>query len=284
VGSGGVSVDAAALAAQQLEGFVFPKDDDEDEEGKPAAATGGADAGSSAAPAPAPEATAGASGSGSTDAAAAAPVPDDDDDEGWITPKNVAALRAKRRSGQAAAEADQHPSVVGCITADFAMQNVLMQIGLRVLGVDGKLIRQVRSYVLRCHACFKSTADMSKKFCPTCGNATLIRTSVSVDADGTLRYHLKANFQYRLRGTKYPIPEPKTGRHANNIILTEDQKEFSRRPQRSRKGRRMENAFDPDAAMAFSGTWSAPRNPTPPVGYGRRNPNETKGRQGRKKS
>lgn len=284
MGSGGVSVDAAALAAQQLEGFVFPKDDEEDEESKPSAISD-ADAGQCAASIPAPDvaASASVSGSSNTDADAAAQV-QDDDDEGWITPKNVAALRAKHRSGQAAAEADQHPSVVGCITADFAMQNVLMQIGLRVLGVDGKLIRQVRSYVLRCHACFKSTADMSKRFCPTCGNATLIRTSVSVDADGTLRYHLKANFQYRLRGTKYPIPEPKTGRHANNIILTEDQKEFSRRPQRSRKDRRMENAFDPDAAMAFSGTWSAPRNPTPTVGYGRRNPNETKGRQGRKKS
>ena len=36
-----------------------------------------------------------------------------------------------------------------------SLQNVLLQIGLRVLGVDGKLIRQMRTYVLRCHACFK---------------------------------------------------------------------------------------------------------------------------------
>ena len=64
----------------------------------------------------------------------------------------------------------------------------------------------------------RSTKDMTKKFCPTCGNATLIRTSVSLNTDGTLQYHLKANFQYRLRGTKVracvcsrPPPPPPRG-------------------------------------------------------------------------
>jgi hypothetical protein len=46
---------------------------------------------------------------------------------------------------------------------------------------------------------------MAKTFCPSCGNATLLRTAVSVNADGTLRYHLRSNFQYRLRGTKVRV-------------------------------------------------------------------------------
>jgi len=47
-----------------------------------------------------------------------------------------------------------------------------------------------------------TTTDMSKKFCPQCGHDTLIRTSVSIDKYGNKVYHLKKNFNYRLRGTK----------------------------------------------------------------------------------
>ena len=41
------------------------------------------------------------------------------------------------------------------MTADFAMQNVLLQMGLGLVGVEGKRIERVKSWVLRCHACFK---------------------------------------------------------------------------------------------------------------------------------
>lgn len=37
----------------------------------------------------------------------------------------------------------------------FCVQNVLIQMGLHVLSVNGMVIRQARNYVLRCHACFK---------------------------------------------------------------------------------------------------------------------------------
>lgn len=36
-----------------------------------------------------------------------------------------------------------------------SLQNVLLQMGLHVLAVNGMLIRQARSYILRCHGCFK---------------------------------------------------------------------------------------------------------------------------------
>lgn len=59
---------------------------------------------------------------------------------------------------------------VACITTDFAMQvktlidnrtipiayllkNVLIQLGIPVLSVDGLLIRTARSYVLKCRVC-----------------------------------------------------------------------------------------------------------------------------------
>ena len=73
---------------------------------------------------------------------------------------------------------------------------------------------------------------------------------------------------------------PQTGRNAQNLVLAEDQKEFQQGQSRSRKQRMSENIFDPDAALAFTG--SAARyggTNQPVVGYGRRNPNETNGRK-----
>lgn len=88
---------------------------------------------------------------------------DSDDGEGeWITPSNVGlhksraldllpdsdVARGKRKGGDEAFD-------TGCMSADFAMQNVLLQMGLSLVGVEGKRIEKVKSWVLRCHACFK---------------------------------------------------------------------------------------------------------------------------------
>jgi RNA-binding protein NOB1 len=35
------------------------------------------------------------------------------------------------------------------------VQNVLVQMGLGLVGEGGKRIKSVKSWVLRCHACFK---------------------------------------------------------------------------------------------------------------------------------
>ncbi|XP_034721889.1 RNA-binding protein NOB1-like, partial [Etheostoma cragini] len=79
--------------------------------------------------------------------------PEDEEDEdggGWITPGNI--RQVKMESGDWTAPADV---TVGCLTTDFAMQNVLIQMGLHVLSVNGMLIKEARNYILRCHACFK---------------------------------------------------------------------------------------------------------------------------------
>jgi len=132
---------------------------------------------------------------------------DDDDENGWITPSNFEAAKEMhhvmaRIGGAPTPESVVPVSKVGCITADFAMQNVLLQIGLHIQDIRGRVIKYAKTFVLRCHACFKSTKDMTKKFCPSCGNNTLIRTSVSIGSDGVLQYHLKSTFQYNLRGSK----------------------------------------------------------------------------------
>lgn len=76
----------------------------------------------------------------------------DDDDSGWITPDNIQEVTAKYYGTMGAPDDGRN---VGCITTDYAMQNVLLQMGLGLLSVDGYTIKTVRQYVLKCSACNK---------------------------------------------------------------------------------------------------------------------------------
>jgi RNA-binding protein NOB1 len=158
--------------------------------------------------------------------------------------------------------------------------------------------------------------DVSKKFCPSCGNPTLLRASVTISSGSgspgtsTMHVHLKKNFQYKIRGTIYSIPSPKPGSAkkgtGEGLILREDQIEYVRAKKRN-DGKRereeqkmMKNIFTKNGDGAVStGSWMDPdwmpgvmsasvgkreMNPTvdgsmPVIGYGRRNPNERKRRK-----
>uniref|UniRef100_D8PS63 20S-pre-rRNA D-site endonuclease NOB1 n=1 Tax=Schizophyllum commune (strain H4-8 / FGSC 9210) TaxID=578458 RepID=D8PS63_SCHCM len=242
---------------------------------------------------------------------------DDDDGEGeWITPSNVGLHKSRALdllpSGEQEPQTDEKV-LAGCMTADFAMQNVILQMGLSLVGVEGKRIARVKSWVLRCHACFKICKDQSKKFCPSCGNPTLLRASVTVSAPDTptstpaMEIHLKPNFQYRLRGTKYSIPAPKPGSAktgaGEGLILREDQAEYMRAKKRADTKREREEArmlkgilnrgaegrgatavgswMDPDwvpemiaVGAGGKGRTSRKDGDMPSIGYGRKNPNE----------
>lgn len=170
----------------------------------------------------------------------------DDDGGGWITPSNIKQIQ--RELEQCAVPKDVR---VGCVTTDFAMQNVLLQMGLHVLAVNGMLVREARSYILRCHGCFKTTSDMSRVFCSHCGNKTLKKVSVTVSDDGTLHMHFSRNPKVlNPRGLRYSLPTPKGGKYAVNPHLTEDQ----RFPQLrlSRKARQKTNVFAPDYIAGVS--------------------------------
>lgn len=98
-------------------------------------------------------------------------VDDEDDGEGaWITPDNVvqhknrslglvseesepSALSGKGRKGKKGK--GQGKMTVACMTGDYAVQNVLLQMGLSLVSMEGQRISKVKSWVLRCHACFK---------------------------------------------------------------------------------------------------------------------------------
>ncbi|XP_063168850.1 RNA-binding protein NOB1 [Candoia aspera] len=168
------------------------------------------------------------------------------EEEGWITPSNVKQIQQNACRGNEPAGVQ-----VGCITTDFAMQNVLLQMGLRVLAPNGLLIQHTRSYILRCHGCFRTTSKMTRLFCPHCGNKTLKKVTVTVEDDGSFHLHFSQNPKVlNPRGLRYSLPAPHGGKHASSPHLTEDQ----RFPQQrlSRKARQKTDAFDPDYVARVS--------------------------------
>ncbi|XP_076848719.1 RNA-binding protein NOB1 [Brachyhypopomus gauderio] len=165
---------------------------------------------------------------------------EEDDGGGWITPGNIKQVQMEVGNCQQSADVK-----VGCVTTDFAMQNVLIQIGLNVLSVNGMLIKQTRNYILRCHACFKTTTNMNKTFCPNCGNSTLRKIAVSLREDGSMQMHFSRNPKVlNPKGKRYSLPLPQGGKHANNPQLVEDQPFPQQRL--SRKARQKTDVFDPD--------------------------------------
>jgi len=152
---------------------------------------------------------------------------EDDGDDGWITPGNVKSKKAVF-SG---ADAISVPSkvTVACMTTDFAMQNVCKQLGLNIIGTNGMMIKETKTWILRCYGCFKTTPNMDKKFCPKCGNKTLKRVSVTVNTDGSQQIHISTRRPLNCKGKKFSLPAPKGGKHSVNPKLVEDQREAQQR-------------------------------------------------------
>ncbi len=152
--------------------------------------------------------------------------------------------------------------------------------------------------------------DASKKFCPSCGNPTLLRASVTVSSPSAssdapvMQVHLKKNFQYRTRGTIYSIPAPKPGSaktgSGEGLILREDQTEYMRAMKRVENKRHEKkllssggegslgvgNWMDPDwiPDIMIAGSTGKGRSPKhadgmPTIGFGKRNPNERRRRK-----
>ncbi|PKS07246.1 hypothetical protein jhhlp_005848 [Lomentospora prolificans] len=168
---------------------------------------------------------------------------DSDDSDGWITPSNLKKHLTKDQGTSLSANPTPQFLQAALLTTDYAMQNVALRINLNLLSPSMFRITRLRTYVLRCHGCFSITKDMTKQFCPRCGQPNLIRTSCSTDANGVFQVHLRKNFEYNKRGNVYSIPKPVHGTSSGktskvrgggrngwgqSLILAEDQKEYVR--------------------------------------------------------
>ena len=108
----------------------------------------------------------------------------------------------------------------------LSSQNVLLQMGLNLISLDGKRIRQLRTYAKKCKGCFKyntytsqttptfsfsfsrrTTLDTGRVWCPWCGNRSLYRVSVIVDSSGRMQYKPLGRKQFSHRGLRVR-PEP----------------------------------------------------------------------------
>lgn len=231
---------------------------------------------------------------------------EEDDGEGWINVENIKAVRAKgteslfgARKGDGYTGASlgvgggeggvvPPPPVVACVTTDFGMQNVLLQMGLRLLSIDGVAVTRVKQWARRCESCAKIVHDQERMFCPRCGNAYLSRVSISVDSEtGQLRVHLSKLWRPR-RGCKYSIPKApkgKTGRWEGDMLLREDQLQMGIWQQKvKRRTKALTSMFGADITetlgVAVSKTAAADGIQ---YGYGRKNPNSQRGRERRGK-
>lgn len=231
----------------------------------------------------APDAAAAPSDATTTAAPAAS---DDHDGEGaWITPSNL------HKHARPLAPASDAPlpieSAIACITTDYAMQNVLLQLGCRLLNLRGRSIRSIRSWMKKCHACDALSPEMSREFCERCGHHSMIRVNVTVNAAGLVRFW-HGTRHLNLRGTIYSIPRPRAGRHAANLKLSEDVID-----ERIRKGGGQgygdKHAASKSSAQMFADSVEFGLGRTGPntnqnvFGYGRKNPNAHSGHAQQKK-
>lgn len=117
-----------------------------------------------------------------------------DPEDDWITPQNIKKCSPVE---------EPKDLTVACACNDFAMQNTMIHKGLNVINASGVAIKELKSFILRCHACCEIVKDMTKQFCPTCGRDCLRKVSYAIDGEsGKMQIFLKSNFQHNLRGTK----------------------------------------------------------------------------------
>jgi RNA-binding protein NOB1 len=232
----------------------------------------------------------------------------DDDGLGWITSgKDIASMKAMgtldpfgggSNSSQMNKPNENLPPKscrAACATTDFAMQNVILQMNLELLTVDGVKVRKLKSWVTRCAACYKiytgSDNDGRRLFCDRCGSNSLQRIAASVDGKtGRLKLHLKKNFKSKTRGTQFALPKPGTNnKYMGDILLSEDQLLYgawNQRVKMTKSTKEKQSIFGADIAATVGCHTDLTKRSDIKVGFGRKNPNSTKfgrERRGKKK-
>ncbi|KAI4315400.1 hypothetical protein L6164_028215 [Bauhinia variegata] len=172
-------------------------------------------------------------------------------------------------------------SSVACVSGDFAMQNVLLQMGLRLLAPGGQQIHQLHRWILKCHACYTVTAEIGRIFCPKCGNGgTLRKVAVTVGENGVVVAARRPRIT--LRGTKFSLPLPQGGRDAitKNLVLREDQlpQKFLHPKTKKKVNKQDDDFFSSDSMFTHHTDKRAPFQPPVrkalAVFSGKRNPND----------
>ncbi|KAL0222236.1 hypothetical protein RCL1_002090 [Eukaryota sp. TZLM3-RCL] len=152
-----------------------------------------------------------------------------DSEDDWITMETVTS------SNQSKPILD-----VAVMTNDYALQNLLMHLNIPIISSGGKRIHSVKISCLLCTTCETPTREMTKLFCPRCGNNSLIRVGLVVGHDGVARLPRKFKFIPRLRHSIFPVPLPTTDK---SVITREEQLNKAMRKVKRDKGHNHESDF-----------------------------------------
>ena len=167
-------------------------------------------------------------------------TPDEDDEGEWVTQENLYTYinngdtqtlnlltdepKPEETENQPTEKNNENgPKKVIFLTSDFAMQNVIIQMGFILLTMDGMRMTRIKRYKLLCRACFRLNMDVERKFCESCGANTLTKASVFINEDGKVTFFDNPKRKINLRGTIYSIPKAKGGRNNTDLILREDE-------------------------------------------------------------
>ncbi|OCK97351.1 uncharacterized protein K441DRAFT_548331 [Cenococcum geophilum 1.58] len=205
---------------------------------------------------------------------------EDSDSGGWITPSNIKKHQEKDSRSSVKQTSEPQTMQVATVSTDFALQNVLLQMNLNLLSTNLHRVKHLNTYIHRCYACFFTTKQMEKQFCPRCGKPALTRVACSTNQNGEFKLHLKKNFQWNNRGDRYSIPKPVPG-SANgrikgggkdgwgqDLILAEDQKEYVRAIA-SQKRQKQKDLMDEDYLPGILTGERGQAGGRPKVGAGR---------------
>jgi len=212
---------------------------------------------------------------------------EEDDGEGWVNETNLQQASttgsAWGKGGKHMIESIETIASAGCITTDFAMQNVMLQMGLKLLAVDGRVIKRLKQWVLKCDACYHITPKMTgSTFCERCGSDAMKRLSVRVGSNGKVEYGYNPNRRISTRGQVFSIATRKGGRDGQGLILRPDQTMMGTWNIKSKEKNKVKSQFGEDITGSLGlDLKTVGGNLT--AGFGRRNPNAQKGRERRGK-
>ncbi|GKT31554.1 putative multi-domain containing protein [Aduncisulcus paluster] len=188
--------------------------------------------------------------------------------------------------------------LVSVMTGDYAMQNVMLQMGIPTFSPNSHRISTLRKYAYRCHACNTPWRGGARRFCPECGHDSMTRVPVTINADGTEHIGI-IRFDPSTRGKKFSLPDPQAhkkgvDRHAPKIRLSEDTGSEFREAERKRiarmhkaKAKGIDVQEQQEVAASFflkdvSGVSSGSGEFSTPY-FLKKNPNESRRRTGKKK-
>ncbi|EUD66910.1 UPF0271 protein [Plasmodium inui San Antonio 1] len=98
---------------------------------------------------------------------------------------------------------------VACVTTDYAMQNVMYQMGLNVITMDGFQINSIKLWGHICTSCYTFIKKTSLLFCSKCGNNNLRKVNVVVDNNLKKLVVKIPQFRVNIKNTIYSIPKKK---------------------------------------------------------------------------